>query len=174
MLSDAMGPAQVAAIAVLFQRALEECYSQYNTQQLLKHGAHEEGRSYYPTVAVTHLCWIASLALLVPVDAPLLIIPLLGFSALQILRYWIIGVLGRYWTHRIISLPGAPIVAHGPYRFLRHPNYIVSIAETFLLPLVFGQLALSILFTLVWTGVLHYKIQLEDAALVPRRAAAYL
>ena len=55
MLSDAMGPAQVAAIAVLFQRALEECYSQYNTQQLLKHGAHEEGRSYYPTVAVTHL-----------------------------------------------------------------------------------------------------------------------
>src|SRR5204863_421021 len=84
--------------------------------------------------------------------------------------YWIIGTLGRYWTHRIITLAEAPIVARGPFRFVRHPNYAVTLAETLLVPLAFGQLALGIIFTAVWAAVLHYKIRLEDEALAAGRA----
>jgi methyltransferase len=169
MLNDALGPAQIAALLVLLQRALEELYSQHNTRRLLVEGAREEGQDFYSIVAATHFCWIAGLALLVPPNAPLNSLPLAAFLALQPLRYWIIATLGRCWTHRIISLPEAPSVTDGPYRFVRHPNYAVAIAETFVLPLAFGQLAFAVIFTALWTVVLHYKIRLEDAALAERR-----
>jgi methyltransferase len=171
MLQDLFGPPQTAAVLVLLQRGLEEVYSRSNTRRLLKDGAHEEGRAYYPVVAATHLCWIASIAFLIRPGAPLNT-PVLGlFLALQPLRYWIIATLGRYWTHRIISLPGAPLVQRGPYRIARHPNYAVTLGETFLLPLAFEQLALAVIFTILWGAVLQYKITLEEQALAARRGS---
>lgn len=171
MVEEAFGLPQMAALLVLLQRGLEELYSQHNTRRLLQQGAYEVGRDYYPIVAATHLCWIAALALLAPPHAPAHAPLLFAFLALQPLRYWIIGTLGRYWTHRIITLPGAPVVAQGPYRFLRHPNYAVTLAETLLLPLAFGQLALGVIFTVIWAAVLRYKIGLEDGALGMRGPA---
>jgi len=168
MLSDTLGPAQTAALLVLLQRAFEELYSEHNTRRLLVDGAWEEGRDFYPVVAATHLGWIAGLGLLVPPHSPEHSLPLAIFIALQPLRYWIIATLGRFWTHRIISVPGAPIVKRGPYRLIRHPNYAVAIAETFLLPLAFGQLTFAVIFTTLWIVVLRHKIQLEDAALSKR------
>ncbi len=87
---------------------------------------------------------------------------------LQVLRYWVIGALGKYWTHRIITLDGAPVVRAGPYRYIRHPNYVITITETFLLPLVFGAVAFAIIMTAVWGTVLAYKIRLENGALDAR------
>jgi methyltransferase len=170
MLSDSFGPPQLAALLILLQRGLEELHSQRNTRRLLQQGAQEVGRDYYPVVAATHLAWIASLAFLVPPSAPLYLLPLIAFLALQPVRYWIIGTLGRYWTHRIITLPEAPIVSRGPYSFVSHPNYAVTLAETLLMPLAFGQLALAVIFTVLWGAVLRYKIRLEDEALAMRRA----
>jgi methyltransferase len=169
MLSD-LGYPQIAALLILLQRGLEELHSRRNTRRLLQQGAVEAGRSYYPVVAISHAAWIASLAFLIPANAPLHIGPLTGFLLLQPVRYWIIGTLGSYWTHRIITLPGAPTVTAGPYRFMPHPNYAVSLAETLLLPLAFGQIALGLIFTAIWGAVLFYKIQLEDQALSVRRA----
>src|SRR5207249_12001706 len=129
MLSDGFGPPQLAALLILLQRGLEELHSQRNTRRLLQQGAHEAGRDYYPVVAATHLAWIASLAFLIAPSAPLIMPALVAFLVLQPVRYWIIATLGRYWTHRIITLAEAPIVAQGPYRFVRHPNYAVTLAE---------------------------------------------
>jgi methyltransferase len=171
MFEEVFGLPQMAALLVLAQRGLEELYSQRNTRRLLQQGAYEVGRDYYPTVAAAHLCWIAGLAFLAPPNASAHTPLLFAFLALQPLRYWIIATLGRYWTHRIITLPGAPVAARGPYRFLRHPNYAVTLAETLLLPLVFGQLALGVIFTVIWAAVLRYKIGLEDRALGMRRTA---
>jgi methyltransferase len=169
MFSELIGPPQIAALVVLFQRGLEELYSARNTRRLIANGAYEAGKDYYPVVAVAHLAWIAGLFFLVPPAAPVSI-PLLGvYLLLQILRYWIIGTLGRYWTHRIITLDGAPLVSRGPYRYMRHPNYAVTIAETFVLPMAFGGVALAIIMTAVWSAVLVYKIALEDGALAQRR-----
>jgi methyltransferase len=172
MLADWLGPPQIAALLVLAQRGLEELHSQRNTRTLLAQGAVEAGRSYYAVVAAAHLAWIASIFFLIPSSAPV-IWPLLAlFLLLQIARYWVIGTLGRYWTHRIITLDKAPVVKAGPYRFLKHPNYAVTIAETFLLPAVFGAFALGVIMTAVWVAVIRYKIELEDAALAERRAKA--
>jgi methyltransferase len=163
-----IGAPQIAALLILIQRGLEEIHSARNTKTLLARGAREEGASYYPVVAVAHLSWIASLFFLVPPDAHMFW-PLIGlFVLLQAARYWVIATLGPYWTHRIIALDEAPIVSSGAYRFFKHPNYIITVAETLLLPLAFSAVALALIMTAIWVAVLNYKIRLEDAALAVR------
>jgi len=166
---DFFGGPQIFALALLAQRGLEELHSQRNTRRLLDQGAIEAGASYYPVVATTHLGWIAALFLLVPADAALSMPLFAGFLLLQVARYWIIGSLGRFWTHRIITLKAAPIVRAGPYRFLRHPNYLVTFLETILVPAIFGAWAVALIFGAMWGVVLAYKIRLEDDALEKRR-----
>jgi len=166
--SIAIGAPQIVALLILIQRGLEELYSARNTRALLARGAREEGASYYPVVAVAHLSWIASLFFLIPPDAHISW-PLIGlFVLLQAARYWVIATLGPYWTHRIIALDEAPIVSSGAYRFIRHPNYVITVAETLLLPAAFSSVALGLIMTAIWVAVLSYKIRLEDAALAAR------
>jgi methyltransferase len=159
------GPPQIAALLILLQRGLEELYSQRNTARLIEAGAREVGRAYYPVVATTHLAWIAAIYALIPPYAPVSPALIGLYLILQIARYWVIATLGKYWTHRIITIEGAPIVRHGPYRYVKHPNYVVSVVETFLLPLAFGEAALGAIMTAIWFAVLRYKILLEDEAL---------
>jgi methyltransferase len=168
MLQELIGPSQVAALVVLVQRGLEELYSARNTRWLVASGAYEVGRDYYPVVAVTHLAWLAGLFFLIPPASPVSLPILAIYVLLQVIRYWVIGTLGHYWTHRIVTLDGAPLVRSGPYRYMRHPNYAVTIAETFVLPLAFGAVALAFIMTAVWSAVIFYKVALEDAALAPR------
>jgi methyltransferase len=169
MLDQSFGVPQIAALLLLLQRGLEELYSARNTARLIADGGREAGRDYYPVVAITHLGWIAAIFLLIPAAAAVFWPLLVLYLALQVVRYWVIATLGRYWTHRIITLQRAPIVRAGPYQYLRHPNYAVTIAETFLLPLVFGEAAIAVIFGCIWSAVLYYKILLEDAALAERR-----
>jgi methyltransferase len=170
-LNDLIGAPQIAALIVLAQRVAEELYSARNTDALLAEGASEAGAALYPVVAATHLAWIAAIFFLIPADAPV-VWPLVAYYlVLQVARYWIIASLGRFWTHRIITLRGAPIVRRGPYRYLSHPNYAVTIIETFVLPLAFGALALAVIMTALWSVVIATKIKLEDEALEPRREA---
>lgn len=170
MISDNIGVPQVVAVLVLIQRGVEELYSARNTRALVAAGAKEAGRSFYPVVATTHLAWIASLFFLIPATATASYFLAAIYIVLQVLRYWVIGTLGPYWTHRILTLDAAPVTRHGPYKYIRHPNYAVTIAETFLLPMVFGAVALGLIMGSIWSAVLAYKIELEDRALEARRA----
>ena len=119
-------------------------------------------------VAVAHLSWIAGLFFLIPPDAQPFW-PLIGvYAVLQAARYWVIATLGPYWTHRIITIDDAPMVSSGAFRFLKHPNYAITVAETLLLPVAFSAVALGLIMTAIWVAVLNYKIRLEDAALARR------
>ena len=150
------------------QRGAEEVHSARNTRALLARGAREEGANYYPVVAVAHMSWIASLFFLIPPDAHVFW-PLIGlYVVLQAARYWVIATLGPYWTHRIITIDEAPVISSGAYRFFKHPNYAITVAETLLLPVAFSAVALGLIMTAIWVAVLNYKIRLEDAALARR------
>jgi methyltransferase len=166
---DLIGAPQIAALLLLVQRGLEELYSTRNTRALVVLGAHEVGQAYYRVAAAAHLAWIESLFFLIPADAPILWPLIVYYLVLQLVRYWVIFTLGRFWTHRIFTLPGAPVVVRGPYRYLRHPNYAVTIVETFVLPLAFGALALAAIMTALWWTVLAYKMRLEDQEMDARR-----
>jgi len=168
VIDELIGPPQIAAFLVLIQRGVEEIHSARNTGALLARGGREEGRKYYPVVAVVHLSWIASLFFLIPADARVLW-PLIGlYFFLQVARYWVIVTLGPYWTHRIITIDEAPIIDAGAYRYLKHPNYAIAIAEAVLLPTAFSAVALALIMTTIWAAALNYKIHLENETLATR------
>jgi methyltransferase len=78
--------------------------------------------------------------------------------------------LGRYWTTRIITLPDAPLVQTGPFRYLRHPNYLLVAAEIAVLPLAFGAVAVAATFSALNLALLARRIRIEERVLAPRRA----
>jgi methyltransferase len=87
------------------------------------------------------------------------------FVALQIGRFWVLLTLGRRWTIRIIVVPGERLVARGPYRFLRHPNYAVVTGEIAAVPLALGLPIYALVFSLLNAAVLAIRISAENAAL---------
>ncbi len=155
---------------VALQRLIEIVYAERNTRALLARGAVEVGRAHYPLIVVLHAAWLAAIVLLLPPDAAIRWLPLGVFVLLQLARVWVIATLGPYWTTRIITLEGAPLVRSGPYRFVRHPNYLVVAGEIAMLPLAFGELGVAVAFTLLNAAMLAWRIRQEDAALAVRRA----
>jgi methyltransferase len=77
----------------------------------------------------------------------------------------VLRTLGPRWTTRIIVLPGAPLVAGGPFRFVSHPNYLVVIGEIAVLPMVFGLWEVALLFSALNAAVLWIRIRAEEQAL---------
>jgi methyltransferase len=155
---------------VALQRLAELVYAAGNTRALLQQGAVELGRQHYPLFVLLHGGLLLAIVLLVPANRPINW-PVLGLLiVLQLARMWVITTLGRYWTTRLITLPGAPLITHGPYRFVRHPNYLVVAIEVFVLPLVFNAWPIALGFGLPNLALLWWRIRLEDAALAARRA----
>ncbi|WP_119420928.1 isoprenylcysteine carboxyl methyltransferase family protein [Desertibaculum subflavum] len=153
---------------VVLQRLAELVLAARNTRRLRAQGAVEVGGGHYPLIVALHAAWIAALALRVPADAPGSW-PLLGlFLVLQFARVWIIASLGPYWTTRIITLPGMPLVHRGPYRWLRHPNYVVVALEIAVLPLAFGAVWIAAAFSALNAALLWHRIRVENAALAGR------
>lgn len=166
-----MSDAQWIILAVAALRVAETAYAARNHRRLLAAGGREVGAGHYPLFVLLHCGWLAALFFAVPADAPIHAVPLALYIVLQAVRAWVILSLGRYWTTRIVTLPGAPLVRTGPYRLTRHPNYAVVAAEIAVLPLVFGAWQIAVLFSLLNAALLRHRIRVEDLALAERRAA---
>jgi methyltransferase len=149
---------------VTLERAVELGVARRNTRALLARGAREAAPGHYVFVVALHAAWLLGLWILAP-DRPASIPWLLVFVVLQALRVWVLATLGRRWTTRIIVVPGAPLVASGPYRWLSHPNYAVVIGEIAVLPLTFGLRTFAAVFTLLNLLILFVRIRAEDRAL---------
>ena len=154
---------------VVLQRAGELVLANRNTQRLKAQGGIEIGAEHYRYIVLLHMAWLLAVLWLLP--APLVIHwPWLAlFAVLQAARVWVIASLGPYWTTRIISLPGVPLVKRGPYRFVRHPNYLVVAGEILALPLAFGEVAVAIVFSIANAAMLYWRIRQEETGLATRR-----
>jgi methyltransferase len=154
---------------VALQRVLELLYSARNTRRLLALGGVESGAIQYPFFIALHTAWLASMAIFIPAST----VPnwwLLGlYAALQPFRLWTLASLGPYWTTRVITVPGAPLVHRGPYRIFRHPNYVIVCAEIATLPLAFAAIEIAILFSFLNASLLSWRIRVEERALVSSR-----
>ena len=84
-------------------------------------------------------------------------------------RIWVIKTLGPYWTTRIISVPGRPLVKVGPYRYVNHPNYLIVVTEIAILPLAFEAWQISAVFSVLNGALVYHRIQVENKALAGRR-----
>jgi methyltransferase len=154
---------------VALQRMAELAYARRNAAQLLANGGREVGGAHYPWIVLLHAAWLIAMAVSIAPFTPPNWWLLAIFAALQLLRVWTIAALGPYWTTRVITVPGAPLVARGPYRVLRHPNYAIVSAEIAVLPLAFGAVAIAIVFTVLNAVALAWRIRVEERALAPRR-----
>jgi methyltransferase len=146
------------------QRLAELWWAEQNEARLLASGAVEYGRSHLPLIVMLHAAWLAGLWLLA-YDRPVEPVPLALFVALQIARLWVLVTLGRRWTIRIIVVPDEQLVARGPYRFLRHPNYAVVSGEIAVVPLALGLPIYALVFSVLNAAVLAIRITAEDAVL---------
>jgi methyltransferase len=165
----AVDPLAVAVLLfVTAQRLAEVAYAGRNTQRLLAAGAVEHGAGHYPAMVVIHTAWLVGLWWLAIGIRPDLFL-LAVFALLQLARVWVLATLGPRWTTRIIVVPGETLVARGPYRFVRHPNYVVAFAEIVVLPLAFGLVLFAALFAALKLAILYVRIRAEDAALAASR-----
>ncbi len=135
-----------------------------NTRRLLARGGVEAGADHYPIIVGLHAAWLAGLWLLAR-DRPVEFGWLGAFLVLQGFRAWTLLTLRGRWTTRVISVPGEALVQAGPYRFVRHPNYLVVVGEILVLPLAFGLVAYAAVFTAMNASVLWLRIRVEERAL---------
>ena len=154
---------------VALQRLVELWYAQRNTAALLARGGIEAGRNHYYLIVLLHLGWLLTIAIAAPRPASIVWPWLAFFAVLQVARIWIVASLGPFWTTRIITLKDTPLVRRGPYRLMRHPNYLVVALEIAVLPLALREYVVAIVFSLLNAGVLAWRIREEERTLAPRR-----
>jgi methyltransferase len=149
---------------VTLERVAELILSARNSIALRAQGAIEHGAGHYPFMVALHFAWLAGLWMLAW-DHPLNGWLVAAFVLVQALRFWVLASLGQRWTTRVLVLPEKPLVARGPYRWLRHPNYLVVVAEIALVPLAFGLVRYAVVFSLLNGVMLAWRIRVENRAL---------
>lgn len=157
--------------ATALERLAELVVSTRNARWSFARGGTEHGRGHFPPMVALHAGLLVACAVEVLVaDRPF--VPVLGWTALaltlasQALRWWCITTLGPRWNTRVIVVPGLPLVSGGPYRWLRHPNYVAVVVEGLALPLVHTAWVTALVFTaLNAVLLLGFRIPSEERAL---------
>jgi len=152
------------------ERIAELVLSRRNASRAFARGAVEAGAGHFRWMVLVHSLFLPACAL----EVLLLRRPfpgVLGWSALtlalgaQALRWWAIASLGDRWNVRVIVLPGAEPVRQGPYRFVRHPNYVAVAVEMLCVPLAHGAWICAIVFSALDALLLRGRIRIEENAL---------
>jgi methyltransferase len=151
-------------------RIVELRIAERNRRRLLARGGVEAAPGHYRFMVLLHAAFLAACPLEVWLlrrpFLPLLAAPMLVLAAAATaLRYWVIRTLNGRWTTRIIVLPGVPPVVGGPYRWIRHPNYLAVCTEIAALPLVHTAWLTAIVFTVLNAVLLRVRIGAEERAL---------
>jgi methyltransferase len=160
-------------LAVAAARLAELRLASRNRRWLLARGAVEAGAGHYPAMVALHAVWLAACPAEVwllrrPLVPPLAAAMLVLLAGAMALRYWVIRTLGDRWTTRILVLPGAPRIESGPFRHLRHPNYLAVALEILALPLVHTAWFTAAVSTAANAALMAVRIPAEERALAVR------
>ncbi|GAB1823246.1 isoprenylcysteine carboxyl methyltransferase family protein [Herbidospora sp. RD11066] len=158
----------VALVGV--ERLAELVVAKRNLSWSLARGGFVAGQGHYPFMVVLHTGLLAGCLIEVyAADRPF--VPALGWPMLALvvasqgLRWWCIRTLGHQWNTQVVVVPGLTAVTGGPYRFLRHPNYVAVAVEGLALPLVHSAWVTALVFTVLNAGLMVVRIRCEEAAL---------
>ncbi len=161
----------LAFLALLYvERGVELALSLRNARLAFASGGVEAGRGHFPAMVAVHAlfplaCALEVLALRRPFPGALGYAAFAAALAAQVLRWWAAAALGPRWNTRVIVVPGAHPVTEGPYRYLRHPNYLAVMVEAAAVPLVHGAWLSAIAFVAANAALLGVRVPAEERAL---------
>ncbi len=164
-------------VAICLERLAELVVSNRHATALRSRGGVEHGAGHYPVMVALHVALLVG-CLLEPLLADRPFVPALGWPMVAVvaaamgLRWWCIASLGEHWNTRVIVVPSLPLVTSGPYRILRHPNYVAVVAEGAALPLIHTAWVTAVGFTVLNAALLTVRIRVENAALSATTAPA--
>ncbi|PFA70091.1 hypothetical protein CN378_01950 [Bacillus sp. AFS015802] len=154
---------------LLVQRLVELYIARSNEKWMKQQGAKEYGQAHYKMMVGIHIAFFISLLIEGGIFHsgvnPYWPFLLGGFILTQLGRIWAIASLGKYWNTKIIVLPDAEVVAKGPYKHLKHPNYLIVTLEFLIVPLLFNAYWTLFIFALLNQFILSIRIPLEEHAL---------
>jgi len=154
-------------LLVILLRTGELLLSKKNGKWLLQNGAIEYGRKHYPFMVMLHALFICSLIFeyttQTTVSYSLFFIIL--YFLLIAFKVWAILSLGKFWNTKVYRIKGLPLIKRGPYNYLKHPNYLIVIAEIAVIPLAFHLYYTAAIFTLLNLVMLSVRIKIENKAL---------
>ncbi len=157
--------------AVAIERLVELAITRRNAARIFARGGIERGQGHYPWMVLLHTSFLVA----APLEVYLLERPFVGAlgwpmvalaMAAMALRYWAIQSLAGRWATRVMLVPGETALRRGPYRWLRHPNYVAVVVELFALPLIHGAWCTALLFSLANVWLLRTRIRVEEATLI--------
>jgi len=152
---------------VILLRIGELVLSKRNEKWLLQNGAVEYGNKHYPFIVALHVSFLISLILeyFTQQTASYSLFYLIFYFLLLAFKTWVILSLGKFWNTKIYHISGFPLIKKGPYKYFKHPNYLVVIAEIAVIPLAFHLYYTAIIFTLLNTIMLFVRIKEENKTL---------
>ena len=161
--------AAVTAVAVYLVMIGEAVLSRVNEAALRRQGAIEPAGDVYRAMQLAYPGLFLLIALegawRGPAAPPMLLAGLIVFGLAKALKLWAIASLGERWSFRVLILPGRPLVASGPYRFLRHPNYLAVLGEIAGVALIVWGPVAGIVAMVVFGSLMYRRIGIEDRAL---------
>ncbi len=165
----AVAIAGITLLAALAMMAGEAVLSSFNEAQLRKQGAVEPADDVYRVMRVAYPCCFVAMAMegawRGPSTATMLVAGLAIFGVAKALKVWAISTLGPRWSFRVLVLPGAPLVAAGPYRVVNHPNYVAVMGELLGAAATVGAPVTGALALVGFGWLIRARIRVEDRAL---------
>ncbi|WLR53026.1 isoprenylcysteine carboxylmethyltransferase family protein [Bacillus tianshenii] len=155
---------------VIIQRLLELFIARGNEKWMKANGAIEIGKEHYKWIVFLHIAFFISL--LTEVLAlerqlsPIWPLFFVLFVSAQYIRFWSLKSLGRFWNTKILVLPNVNVISKGPYKYIRHPNYLIVTMEIFLLPMMFEAYYTALMFSLANGIILKVRITAEEQGLM--------
>lgn len=153
---------------VAIQRLLELKIAKRNAIYIQSLGGFEVGKDHYSQIVYLHVIFLFSSlfeGLIANQLSSFWFIPFFIFIITQFVRIWAISSLGYFWNTRIFILPNAKPIKKGPYRYLRHPNYLIVMIEFITIPLIFSAYFSAVIFPILNIFVLTKRIKIEEMAL---------
>ncbi|SHF55497.1 isoprenylcysteine carboxyl methyltransferase family protein [Ornithinibacillus halophilus] len=156
---------------IIIQRLVELVIAKSNEKWMKARGGIEKGEEHYKLFILLHILFICSILLEVSVQEQGTAAHSLDyflfsiFIAVQLGRLWCIYSLGRFWNTKIIVLPRVALIKKGPYKYVKHPNYIIVAIELFIIPALFGSYLTAFVFPILHLLLLRVRIPKEEKAL---------
>jgi len=98
---------------------------------------------------------------------PALAIPMaVLFVLANLLRWWVIRTLAGHWNVQVMASSHVGVVTSGPYKWVRHPNYVAVVIELFSLPMIHTAWITALGGTIANLEVLRRRLAVEDGVLM--------